>query len=202
MDKDAIKSYDVIKEIGKSIYNTRKPTKGKEVKIKARDAMRRMAKLVAATEGVETAVELFLVRNYYALEDAILDMCGMKTDKPKVGLMVAVGTLIRNASKTMVVDHIVKNKSEDVKEVKRFQVINLNYAKVFSTAEYQLKEKWQRDNRKPAALADEKCLEALGTYLIAEMNQATAKKAAMSRVCAPTKGRAHKVDTANRNARQ
>ena len=73
---------------------------------------------------------------------------------------------------------------------------------VFSTAEYQLKEKHQRDNRKPAALPDEKCLEALRTYLIAEMNQATAKKAAMSRVCAPTKDRPHKVDTAKHNARE
>ena len=82
MDKDAThditKSYDVIKEIGKSIYNTRKPTKGKEVRIKARDAMRRMTKLVAATECVERAAELFLVQNYYELEDTILDMCGMK----------------------------------------------------------------------------------------------------------------------------
>ena len=67
MDKDAthdiIKSDDVIKEIGKSILNTRKSTKEKEARIKARATMRRMAKLVAATEGVERAAELFLVRN-------------------------------------------------------------------------------------------------------------------------------------------
>ena len=141
-----------------------------------------MAKLVAATEGVERAAELFLVRNYYALEGAILDMCGMQSEKPKAGLMVALGTLIRNASKTVVVDHIVKNKLEEVKEVERFQkVFNLNYAKMFSTAEYQLKEKRQRDNRKPAALPDEKSLETLRRYLIAEINRATARKAAMSR---------------------
>ena len=49
-----IKSDDIIKEIGKSIYNTRKPTKEKEARIKACAAMRRMAKLVAAAEGVES----------------------------------------------------------------------------------------------------------------------------------------------------
>ena len=49
-----------------------------------------------------------------------------------------------------------------------------------SSAEYQLKEK-RRDNRKPAALQDEKSLETLRSYLIAEINKATAKKAAMSR---------------------
>ena len=150
MDKDAthdiIKSGDVIKEVGKSIFNTRKPTKEKEARIKAQAAIRRMA----ATECVERAAELFLLRNYYELEEAILDKCGMKSDKPKVGLMV--GTLIRNTSKTMVVDHIVKNKLENVEEVERFQVINLNYAKMCSTAEHELKEKRQRDNRKPAAI--------------------------------------------------
>ena len=39
-----------------------------------------------------------------------------------------------------VVDHIVKNKLEDVREVERFQVFNLNYAKMFSTAEYRLRK--------------------------------------------------------------
>ena len=42
MDNDAtldiIKSDDVIKEIGKSIYNTRKPTKENEARVKARAA--------------------------------------------------------------------------------------------------------------------------------------------------------------------
>ena len=122
-----------------------------------------MAKLVEATEGVERAAELFLVCNYYELEDTILDMCGMKSDKPKVGPMVAVGTLIRNTSKTTVVDHIVKNKLENVEEVERFQVINLNYAKMFSTAEHKLKEKRQCDNRKPAAIPNKKCLETIRT---------------------------------------
>ena len=52
---------------------------------------------------------------------------------------------------------------------------------MFSTADYQLKEKRQCDNRKPAALREEKSLETLRTSLIAEINRATAKKAAMSR---------------------
>ena len=112
------------------------------------------------------------MHNYYTLEDAMQNMCGMHSEKPKAGLMVALGTLIRNASKTMVVDHIVKNRLDEVKEVQRFQkVFNLNYAKMFSAAEYQLKEKRQRENRKPAALPDEKSFETLRSYLIADIKR-------------------------------
>ena len=49
------------------------------------------------------------------------NMCGMNSEKPKAGLMVALRTLIRNASKTMVVDNIVKNRLDKVKDVERFQ---------------------------------------------------------------------------------
>ena len=77
-DNDIINSDDVIKEIGMSIYNTRKPTKGKKARIKNCAATRLLGKLMAATEGVEMANELFLVHNYYALENAT---SSMKSDK-------------------------------------------------------------------------------------------------------------------------
>ena len=47
----------------------------------------------------------------------------MKSDKPKAGLMVAVSTVIRNVSKTPVVDHIGKIKLEDVREVEKFRIL-------------------------------------------------------------------------------
>ena len=55
--------------------------------------------------------------NYYALKNSILDKYGMKSDTPKAVLMVTVGTLNINPEKTLVVDHIVKNRLKDVKEV-------------------------------------------------------------------------------------
>ena len=56
MDKDhiydIIKSDDLIMQIGKDIYDSRKPAKEKDGKNKARTGMRRLARLVEATEGV------------------------------------------------------------------------------------------------------------------------------------------------------
>ena len=78
MDKDRffdiIKSDEVIKQIGKHIYDTRKPAKSEDAKIKARTAMRRLAKLVDTTVGISTAAELFVVTNFYQLEDIMLKL--------------------------------------------------------------------------------------------------------------------------------
>ena len=56
MDKDMyydiIISDDTIQLIGKHIYDSKKPSKHKEAKIKSRTAMRRLAKLLHATKGV------------------------------------------------------------------------------------------------------------------------------------------------------
>ena len=78
MDKDRffdiIKSDEVIIQIVKHIYNTRKPAKSKYAKIKARSAMRRLAKLVDTTVSVSTAAELFVFANFYQLEDIMLKL--------------------------------------------------------------------------------------------------------------------------------
>ena len=69
MDKDRlhdiIKSDELIMQIGKDIYDSRKPAKEKDGKTKARTAMRRLARLVEATEGVTKADGLFVVSNSY-----------------------------------------------------------------------------------------------------------------------------------------
>ena len=48
----------------------------------------------------------------------------------------------------------------------------MNYSKIFSRAEYQLKENRRRQNRKPTALPDEEHLEKLRLYLINEIDEA------------------------------
>ena len=54
-------------QIGKDIYDSRKPAKekAKDGKTKARTAMRQLARLVEATEGVTKADGLFVVSNLY-----------------------------------------------------------------------------------------------------------------------------------------
>ena len=77
MDKDRffciIKSDEVIIHIFKHIYDTRKPAKCKDDKIKARSAMGRLVKLVDTTY-ISTAAELFVVANFYQLEDIMLKL--------------------------------------------------------------------------------------------------------------------------------
>ena len=69
MDKDRlhdiIKSDELIMQIGKDIYDSRKPAKEKDGKNKARTATRRLARLVEATEGVMKVDGLFVVSNLY-----------------------------------------------------------------------------------------------------------------------------------------
>ena len=72
---------------------------------------------------------------------------------------------------------------------------------MFSAAEYQLKEKRQHENRKPAAFPDEKSLETLRSYLIAEIKRAIAKKDEQGTLCPPPQGCVDTVNTAQRKAR-
>ena len=76
MDKDRlheiIKSDDFIIQIWKYIYDS---SKEKDGTIKARTAMRRLVRLVEATEGVTKAEQLFVVSNLYMLEQGIHNVC-------------------------------------------------------------------------------------------------------------------------------
>ena len=55
------------------------------------------------------------------------------------------------------------------------KVFKMNYLKNFSQAEYQLKEKLQRENRKPVSLPDEGDLHRLREYLCEQIQIANAK---------------------------
>ena len=90
MDKDRffdiIKSDEVIIQIGKHIYDNRKPAKSKDDKMKARTAMRRLTKLADATVGISTAAELFVFANFYQLEDIMLKLEHLTSDHGHVSL--------------------------------------------------------------------------------------------------------------------
>ena len=169
MDRNAIfeivTADPTILRLGKNIFDERKPTKEKAARIKARSAMRRMARLLQLAKGVETVAALLDVSNFYILQEAIVEMC-IEGGTSKPGLKVALGSLIKKAAKGLVTDMYVANRQLEAAQVEIFQkVFHTNYQQMFSAAEYQLKETRQRDNRKPAALPNEEDLERLRTFL-------------------------------------
>lgn len=173
MEKDDI--YNIIcsdpeiMSVGKHIWASRKPSKHKEAKTKARTAMRRLARLVDES-GLDSFKDLLKTENFSTLEGAIASVC-KAADAVKSGMKVALGTLIRLAVKVLTADAIVDNSSFEV-ELERFtRVFNIRYAKIFGQAEYSLKEKRQRLNRKPTSLPPEKELDKLRKHLTEELNR-------------------------------
>ena len=61
------------------------PGKCEDAKIKARTAMRRLAKLVDTTY-ISTAAELFVVTNFYQLEDIMLKLKHLTSDHGHISL--------------------------------------------------------------------------------------------------------------------
>lgn len=177
---DIIQSDAEIKLVGKHIFDCVKPAKERDAIMKSRTAMRRLARLVECTENVSRGLELFHVKNFYSLEEALREVCKVDSSSTtnaspssvgtiKSGLKVALGALLRKAAKVLVADCLIRNDKEEAREIEEFtKVLDMNYAKIFSQAEYNLKEKRQRENRKPGGLPDEKNLQTLRTYLIEE----------------------------------
>ena len=135
--------------------------------------MCRLARLVEATEGVTKAEQLFVVSNIYISEQGIHNVCqtdAASDNQSKAGLEVAIGSLIRVATKSIVANFIITNDSNQVEMF--LKVFNMNYSKIISRADYQLKENRQHQNRKPTALPDEEHLEKLRIYLIKQIDEA------------------------------
>lgn len=77
--------------------------------------MRRLAKLVDVPKGVSTCSELFVVDNFYLLEEGIQTMCvdNSHSGKPfKAHLKVAIWCLIRMCTKNLAADYIIQNQTE------------------------------------------------------------------------------------------
>lgn len=173
---DVIDNDEVIKLVGKQIFECRKPNKKKEATMKARSAMRRLARLVTLTEDVTIGYELFTLRNCHNLENAINEMCKMESadSTVKAGLKIALGTLIKLCCRLLIPHFMITDQKDKASAVKEFQDVftaPTYYARLFSAAEYQLKEKRQRENRKPAALPAEENVSTLHRFLNEEISR-------------------------------
>lgn len=166
---DIIKKDTTIKLIGKHFLDSAKPSKVREARMKARAAMRRLARLVHATDGVSEGRGLFQVSNFYRLQEAIKALCQAE-DSMKSGLKVALGTLIRKSTKIVFADCIIQGDDKTATDIGNFEkIFNLNYSNLFSDAEYNLKERRQRVTRKPNSLPNEEEFVKLRSYLCEEI---------------------------------
>ena len=86
----------------------------------------------------------------------------------KAGLKIAVGTLVKQCCHILVDHHLTSGQKAVADEICEFRKVfasPIHYAKLTATAEYHLKEKRQRQNRKPSNLPDEADLSKLMSYI-------------------------------------
>ena len=147
---DLIENDKTIQLIGRHVYDIMRPSKQIRAKL-AQTAMRRMARLVDATEGVTEASELFLAENVNRLEEAIVIVCQSDADGTQpmnAALKTAFGSLIRIGVKCLLADNIRRKEKREAK-VERFdKLFKLKCRKNFANAESRLKEKRLPDKRK------------------------------------------------------
>ena len=101
--------------------------------------------------SVNSSQELFLIENIREVELAMNNMCSVE-ENLKEGLKLALGTLIKQCC-AILIDHYAtsgqRSVADQIREFKDVFSSPTHCAKLMATAEYQLKEKLQRQNRKP-----------------------------------------------------
>ena len=134
--------------IGKHVFDVAKPSKQTKAKI-AQTAMRRLARLVQATEVVTEASELFLAENVNRLEEAIVAVCQSDADGTQpmnAALKTTFASLIRMGVKCLLADNIRRKERKEA-EVERFdKLFKIKYRKNFANAESRMQVKRQPDN--------------------------------------------------------
>ena len=171
---DLIKTDECSRLIWKHIYDTCKPNKRKYAKLKARSSMRRLSRLVTLCKAAERCEDLFKVR------DVLFSQLWHQHWPCQSWFESCFGNIADVFCEVLVKHFTIlgqKDKTEEVIAFKR--VLKTNYPKIFSGAEYQLKEKRQRENRKDAALPSEADLDKLRCHMadeIAKINQIESKK--------------------------
>ena len=107
------------------------------------------------------------------MEEGIKEVCEADTrNEHRSGLKVALGSLMRLAAKVLVAHYLIMQEKAKADEVEQFEkVLNMEYSKIFCQAEYDLKEKRQRENRKPVSLPDESNLSTLRSHLIQQISE-------------------------------
>ena len=137
----------------------------REAMVKARRAKRQVARLKQAVRA-NSSQELFFIVNIREVELAMHNMCSVE-ENLKAGLKLALGTLIEQCC-AILIDHYAtsgqRSVADQIREFKDVSSSPTHYAKLMATAEYQLKEKRQRQNRKPSHLPDEADLAKLMAF--------------------------------------
>ena len=160
-----------IQLVGEHIFLSKKPGKEKDAKIKARNAMRRLAKLCVTCPSFQSSIDMFMVKNITLLEEAIIKVCDDKNFF-KPGLNVALGTLIKSSAKILRTHFLVIQKKSVSDELAQFlEIFKMYYPRICSKAEYCLKEKRQRETRKPSSLPNENDLSKLNRFLVGEIDK-------------------------------
>ena len=88
--------------------------------------MRRLAKLIIATECVNYCEELFSVGNFYHLEDGIKKLCVREDNSDtqmKAGLKMALGTLLRTASDILWTHFCITKQNQKIEDVTAFKCV-------------------------------------------------------------------------------
>ncbi len=154
---DIIKSDPTLTHVGKVLIENAKPKKTRRARNKARETMRRLARLKKIT-GLKQAADLFCTDNMGLLEEAISEMTQSEEKQMKAGLKVALGIMIKEVCGIYINLYICQHNEAKVKQVKEFREVfssRTYYGSVFGTAEYQLIEKSQKQTRLPKSLPKE-----------------------------------------------
>ena len=172
-----IEKDSIIQVIGKQIYDARKPNKEKQARDKARNYMRKLAKL-SDLVGVKEAQNLFLLENLTALVDAITKICEPEEagGDIKSGVKVNLGNMIKMCSRILISHYGVKGDTIRVASIRAFNETfssPTHYRTVFAEAEYQLVSKRNKVNRKPIALPKKEDVDTLFNFLTCEIEHLT-----------------------------
>ena len=97
----------------------------------------------------------------------------------KAWLKIVLGTLVKQCS-SILIDHFAtsgqKAVADEIREFREVFVAPIHYAKVMAAAEYRLREKRQRQTRKPSNLPKEDELGKLLTFIEKHLSITTTVK--------------------------
>ena len=108
-----------------------------------------------------------------------MQQLSLEEGKLKAGLKIAFGTLVKQCS-SILIDHFAtsgqKAVADEIREFREVFVAPIHYAKVMAAAEYRLREKRQRQTRKPSNLPKEDELGKLMTFIERHLSITTTVK--------------------------
>ena len=118
---------------------------------------------------------IVFIENIREVELVMNNMCCVE-DNLKAGLKLALGTLIKQCCAILIDQYATSGQRSVADQIREFTDVfssPTHSAKLMATAEYQLKEKRQRQNRKPSHFPDEAELAKLMAFVDEELTSTT-----------------------------